>query len=80
MGEPRKGGESPRLCYTISRLYKFQVAWNQERIKTGGGGGGRTCNCTTWLWSGWNGRLVPKYTFHSLTTRCSSGWLANRAC
>ena len=22
-----------------------------------------------------NGRLVPKYTFHSLTVRCSSGWL-----
>ena len=36
MGEPRKGGESPRLCYTISRLHKFQVAWNQEHIKTGG--------------------------------------------
>ena len=32
----------------------------QERIKTGG----RACNCTTWLWSGRNDRLVPKYTFH----------------
>ena len=23
MGEPRKGREIPRLCYTISRLQKF---------------------------------------------------------
>ena len=38
------------------------------------------CNCTPWLWSGWNGRLVPKYTSHRLTTRCSGGWLANRTC
>ena len=45
----------------------------QECLKTGGGGGGgRACD-----WSGWNGRLVPKYTFHSLTARCSSGWLVN---
>ena len=42
----------------------------------GGGGGGRACNCTSWLWSRRNGRLVPKYTYHSLSARCTSGWLA----
>ena len=48
--------------------------------KGGGGGGDRACNCTSWMWSGRNDRFVPKYTFHSLTVRWSSGWLANCTC
>ena len=39
----------------------------------GGGGGGERVTAHPWLWYRRNGRFVPKYTFHSLTARCSSG-------
>ena len=63
------------LCGQLTRHWIFNL-WTidcyQERIK---GGGGRACNCTSWLWSGRNGRLVRKFS----QSNCKVfKWVANR--
>ena len=73
---PGTGKKSNKSTVVIQKPYQSQPAVHmcsgclaysalgQESIKTGEGGG-RACNCTSRLWSGRNGKLMPKYTFHS---------------